>query len=49
MDNFQKKVSKCTDRLSKRQNMEFVEDFCIEKLGLVENNISAIMEKLDIF
>jgi hypothetical protein len=29
--------------------MELLEDFAIEKLGLIENDIAAMMDKLDIF
>jgi hypothetical protein len=29
--------------------MEFLEDFASEKLGVVENNIVVMMDKLDIF
>jgi hypothetical protein len=29
--------------------MEFLEDFSIEKLGLIENDIATMMDKLDIF
>jgi hypothetical protein len=29
--------------------MEFLEDFAIEKLGLIENDIATMMDKLDIF
>jgi hypothetical protein len=29
--------------------MEFLEEFAIEELGVVENNIAAMMDKLDLF
>jgi hypothetical protein len=28
--------------------MEFLEDFAIEKLGVVENNVTVMMDKLDL-
>jgi hypothetical protein len=49
MDTFQTKVDNCTSKLPNMQNMEFLEDFAIEKLGEVENNIVAMMDKLDLF
>jgi hypothetical protein len=49
MDTFQKKVDKCTSSLPNRQHMKFLEDFAIEKLGLVENDIAAIMDNLIFF
>jgi hypothetical protein len=48
-DTFRRKVYMCTNKLPNRQNMEFLEDFAIEKLGLVENDIAAMIDKLDIF
>jgi hypothetical protein len=49
MDNFQKKVDRCTSKLPNRQNMEFLEGFAIKELGVVENNIASMMDKIDLF
>jgi Holliday junction resolvasome RuvABC DNA-binding subunit len=49
MSTFQNKVDMCTSKPPNRQTIEFLEEFAIEKLGFVENNIAAMMDKLDIF
>jgi hypothetical protein len=49
MDTSKKKVDMCTSKLPNRQNMEFLEDFAIEKLGVVENNIVAMVDNLNLF
>jgi hypothetical protein len=46
MNTSQKKVDMRTSKLPNRQNMEFLEDFAIEKLGVVENNIVAMVDNL---
>jgi hypothetical protein len=47
MEIFHKKVDRCS-KLPNRKNMEFLEDFAIEKLGVVENNVTVMMDKLDL-